>query len=187
MALPTTPEPKGSGNYFKPGKDSKTRIRILSDFITFDLGWKDKKPVRKPANSRWEPSEHDAPKGQFKNEPRLAWCCEVYNYDEGRHQVWEIPQPSIRDELRKLDSSPYWGDVKGYDIEVARVDGDKVTYSVMGIPNTAKPTDAVTEAYNAVHAFDQFWLPELMVNGDPYQPKTPVGQRGEPVDSDIPF
>jgi hypothetical protein len=187
MALPSTPEPKGSGNYFKPAKDSKTRVRILSDFIEFDLGWLNKVPVRKPVGSKWNPSEHDAPQGQFKNEPRMAWACEVYNYVTGRHQVWEIPQPSVRDELRKLDSSPYWGDLRGYDIEVTRVDGAKVTYSVMGIPNTKERSEVVEAEFNRVHAFDSFYLLELMTNGDPYAPKTPVQSRNMVLDSDIPF
>lgn len=146
MALPENVQiPKSSGQFMK-FEEGNNKFRILSEVITGWEGWKDKKPFRHEGDvCKIRIDQVDI--NQYGN-PALNyfWAMVVWNYQEKKIQVLSVTQKKVMEALYAYEKSEDWGDLKNYDVNVIRVNGDKVSYTVQAIP--PKPITAeIGKAY----------------------------------------
>lgn len=150
MALPqNTTIPTTQSNQFAKLQDGKNKFRILSDVIVGWEGWKDRKPFRHPgAECKIDDNQVDLNQSGKPNK-NYFWAMVVWNYSENRVQTLQLTQKTIMNPLYDLEQNSDWGDLKNYDIEInKKKDGDKTSYSVLGIPPRALSKD-IKEAYEA--------------------------------------
>lgn len=172
------PEIATTKRYFKAKAPGDYTLRLLADPTVGALGWKAKKPVRKRAGEAWLDTDTDG-----DQVVKTVWMAPVLNLDLNIVQVWEIPQKSIRDAIRNLESKKAWGPITGYEIVLTRkgTTMDDTEYSLTP-QNKGDLTAAQKELWDEVCAFGKFNIEELFRNGDPFDSKLPSGD-----DKDIPF
>ena len=146
MALPQGVQiPKSS--QFAKLQMGANKFRILSDVITGWEGWKNNKPFRHKGDvCKIKPEEVDLNQNGTPN-INYFWAMVVWSYLNEKVEVLEITQKTIMNPLYELEQNADWGDLKGYDITLnKRKDGDKTSYSVLGIP--PKPlTEEIKKAF----------------------------------------
>ena len=147
MALPKdTKIPTSSGQFAKL-QDGKNKFRILSDIVIGFEGWKDKKPFRHEGDVCLIKDNQVDLNQNGKPAINYFWAMAVWNYQENKVQVLQLIQKTIMAPLYDMEQNEDWGDLKNYDIEINRKkEGDKVTYTVLGIP--PKPlSEDIQKAY----------------------------------------
>jgi hypothetical protein len=140
--------PKGSSQFAKL-QDGKNRFRILSEVVVGWEMWQNKKPTRHEGSVCKFKSEDADVNQNGKPNINYFWAVVVWNYVDKLIQTLEITQKTIMNPLyNDLEQNPDWGDLRGYDIEInKKKEGDKVTYSVIGIP----PKPVAPEILEAYH------------------------------------
>ncbi|MEK7705164.1 MAG: hypothetical protein AAB426_09415, partial [Myxococcota bacterium] len=119
--MPEAPA-SGSEHYFrmKDLKDTKPGnfavVRILSPFLRYSLGWKNKKPVRYAEGEAIPDVQWDNDMNGNPQAPRFAVATAVWDYAKGVVKVWEITQVSIYREIKELASDAAWGIPLEYDL-----------------------------------------------------------------------
>jgi hypothetical protein len=172
--LPENPKASGGASYFrlKDLKDYPNKsgdFRILCPFISGYEGWTEgNRPIRSqtadgfPADVKWR-VENGRQEG-----PRPFWATVVWNYKEGKLQVWSFTQATIHRQLKELLDNKKWGALDAYDVTVSRKgDGTKTEYSV--VPNPKEPL--LPEAASSWAETKKNWsgLGVLFTNGHPLQ------------------
>lgn len=150
--------PKSSNNYLKL-QDGENRIRILSRPI---IGWEDWTPEKKPIRFRMEdkPSKSIDPKKPVRH----FWSFVVFNVIEGKIQIMNVTQASIRKSIEGLSKDADWGSPYEYDIKIIKSgEGIDTEYVVNPVPH--KPL-----LKEIVDAFDEMPcnLEALFTNDDPF-------------------
>jgi len=184
--------PTNEGKYLK-FKEPETRFRFLDSPIRGWLGWKDKKPVRKPNLGDF--TEKDVDGGDL-SKVRHFWAAPVWGYALKRVQVLEITQATIQRTIWNLARDPDWGSPLGYDIVVtSSAPGSKETeYTVL--PRPQRPAGVTVDDAWAEARMQGFDIARLWTGGDPFNdaassPNEPVpyDERNPPADDDgtIPF
>lgn len=146
MALPKNVEiPKGEGQFMK-FQEGNNKVRILSDVITGWEGWKGSKPFRHEGDV-CKISADQVDTNKYGNPAiNYFWAMVVWDYIAKKVQVLEITQKKVMEALYAYEISEDWGDLKGYDVNIIRTNGDKVSYSVQAIP--PKPlANEIRQAY----------------------------------------
>ena len=147
-----------TGNYTKL-KDGENRLRILSSPILGWLDFIDNKPVR-TRMSEPKPRPHDPTK-----KVKHFWAMVVWNYAEGKIQVWEPTQSGIQSAITNLAKDQEWGNPREYDIKVTKKgSGMETEYSVVPSPKK-KVDDNIIVLLSDVKVN----LDELYSGGDPLQ------------------
>ena len=118
MSLPANyQKPTKSKSYFKPEK-WETRIRIMSDFISWYQDWNNQKPVntadRQPSIDMSKPAKH-------------FLACIIWNYAIKQFQCRQFTQNTFIDSIDKLEKDADWGDSKWYDLKILREWEDLLT------------------------------------------------------------
>jgi len=156
--LPDDYEAPKTGNYMR-FVEGENKFRILSKPI---LGWLDWSADKKPIRYIYSPK---APKSQVESRPcKHFWAFVVYNYGEGKIQVLEIAQATIRNDLEKISNDADWGAPFFYDIKVIKTGQDtKTKYTVTPLPH--KPLSSQIKL-----AFEETpcCLEALFENGNPF-------------------
>ena len=150
MAIPKDATvPKTASSFFKPEEGKKHKVRVLSDFVIGWEGWKDGKPFRHEG-AVCQISSDEVDHDDTYDRPKINhfWAAAVWNYDEKRVQVYQITQRTVMQALKSLEDHEDWGDLKKYDITVARSKKDgKTSYEVNPVP--PKPlSDDILFAYD---------------------------------------
>ena len=161
----------GGGNYMKLTQGTNHfRIVGSSDdggVIQGMRGWGTtpdggKKPYR------WKVGE-DTPKG-VEDKPKQFLAMIVYNYDEERIQILEIPQAGLRQELLTLAKDEDWGDPRKYDLKIVRNgEGLETSYAMTPSPHK-KRSDEINTAVKAM----KINLEALFTGDDPFAEPTPA-------------
>lgn len=148
--------PATGGNYLK-FKKGTTKIRILSDSITWRVDWNDNKPVRtKEQQKAFDPDR----------KPRHFRAFVVYDYDDKAIKVCEVTQKAIQNAVLALYKDEDWGDPKQYDLKITKEwDGMETKYTVNPAP--AKELDKDIELQYKSLKID---LRELFEWWDPFNP-----------------
>lgn len=150
--------PKGS-SYFKP-QPGENRLRILSDAVIGNVGWKTNKDGgRVPVRTRvGEPLPKDC------EDIKHFWAVVIYDVAAKEVKVWEITQASIRDAIYALAQDEDWGDPKSYGLTLKKEgSGMETKYTLHPAPK--KPlSDEIIDAREATPVN----LEALFDNGDPF-------------------
>jgi len=137
--LPTDYEaPKASNNYFKL-QEGENRIRILSKPI---LGWEDwtleKKPIRFKMSEK--PSKSIDPKKPLRH----FWSFIVFNAIEGKIQIMNVTQATIRKAIEALSKDGDWGVPYHYDIKIVKSgEGVDTEYHINPVPHKPISQDVI--------------------------------------------
>lgn len=145
MALPKDVQvPKSPSQFFKPEEGKKHKVRVMSDFVIGWEGWKDGKPFRHEG-AVCQISSEEVDHDDTYDRPKINhfWAAAVWNHDEKRIQVWQITQRTVMQALKGFEDNEDWGDLKDYDLTVAREKKDgKTSYTVTPLPPKALPPEA---------------------------------------------
>ena len=148
-------------NHYMKLKQGENKFRILSRPI---LGWEDWTPEKKPVRYRYTPK---APRAIVESRPpRHFWAFIVWNYEEGRIQILQLTQATVRDALHNLSQDKDWGQPFFYDIKITKSGEEtKTKYTVSPMPH--KPL-----APNIKQAFFDMpcCLEALFDNANPFEP-----------------
>ena len=158
QAAKSVPKSKG-GNFYK-FDDGQNKVRILSDPVMGWLYWTSQgKPVRLYEEPQQKPS--DMREG---DKIKFFWAFSVWSYRDGKVQVLEITQSSIREQMQDLILNEDWGDPKGYDLTVTKK-GEKLDteYTVQPSPQKVLTMEQV-KAYREARVN----LEALFAGGDPF-------------------
>jgi hypothetical protein len=99
----------------------------------------------------------------------------VYNYDEERIQILEIPQAGLRQELLTLAKDEEWGDPRKYDLKIVRNgEGLETSYAMTPSPHK-KRSDEINAAVKAM----KINLEALFTGDDPFAEPTPEDKAKE--------
>jgi len=137
--------PESAGGYYLKFKPGTTQVRILrSPVVGFELwsdvvdedGKKTRKSVRKKSTSEFTPQDGD------KSKARHFWAMPVWNYKEGRVQIWTLTQKGIMKSIRDLCDDAEWGSPINYDLKVTRRGESKNDTEYQIMPSVPKPIDA---------------------------------------------
>lgn len=184
--------PQSEGNYLKFKKPGDYQFRILSSPILGEELWIGKKPFRIKMGSQFSPEQvATADKNQdgSRQTPRHFWAMPVFYRGDNSVKILQINQSTIQVAIKKFLSDEDWANPKEYDFVVARLDGEKVSYSV----RTKKPQDLEPDAIAAWKAIQKngFNLEALYDGADPFQPlaergikelvQDEFGNNGEPL------
>jgi hypothetical protein len=173
--------PDKSGKYMK-FQQGETRFRVLSDApLIGNVGWKDKKPIRRPVGASWQIGEVDERNGV----PRIShfWAVAVWDYSTSRVRVLEFTQSTVQTPISELSKKPKWGHPSKYDIVVTRTGTTMEDTEYVVTPEPPEPPDPIiVEAWDKLK--DRFDLSRLFSNGDPFGDEVAVAP---PDDSDGPF
>lgn len=186
--LPVNYEVPTSSRYMK-FEDGANDFRVLGSAIVGYEYWKtnkdgSRKPVRVRPNVNIPISElEENPQTGELEMPRHFWAFPVWNYKDQRVQILHITQKSIQRSMLTYIKSPKWGDPKGYDYTVIRLNiGGKTSYDVKVSPPSPVPQDAVEE-------YDQTYinLEALYEGADPFTQKITHEDVNEPeaIDTDV--
>lgn len=157
--------PQKAGKYFKP-KQGENRIRILASPILGNVGWVNgpdgkRKAIRKPMEDSFE-GINLLDEGKIQH----FWALPIWNYDEGRIQVWEMTQSTVQTSLKEYSQDPDWGDPLEYDITIKKTGEQLDTkYSVIAKPKSPLSTEA-EEAWADIRR--KFNLDALFNGDDPF-------------------
>lgn len=159
-----TPPQASGGKYFKPQKDTTTKIRILSDAI---VGWEYWTTDNKPKRLREMPSERPADMRTGDNDKiKHFWAVLIWDYADSALKVWEITQGTVRDALSDFASDEDWGHPKLYDIKVSKSgSGLETKYGITPIP-----AKELGDEVKVVWADATIDLEELFRGGDVFAP-----------------
>lgn len=126
--------PAGSSDYFKL-IEGENKVRILTDPIIGWEGWVDGKPFRRKGEEKnIEDDEVEINKLSKKPAISPVWSMLVWDYEESKVKVWNLTQKTIMSPIVAMNEDKAWGDAKGYDIVIERVDGNRVSYNVRPSP-----------------------------------------------------
>ena len=159
----------GGGNYLRL-KQGANQFRIVGSsddggVIQGMLGWGTTADGgRKPY--RWKIGE-DTPEG-VEDKPKQFLAMIVWNYDEERIQILEIPQVGLRKELITLAKDEDWGDPRKYDLKIVKVGESKETSYAM----TPSPHKKRSEEINAAVKAMKINLEALFRGEDPFADDT---------------
>lgn len=175
MAFPTSFKPKvgeGTSQYTLANLESgaSVKLRVLSNIITGNSVWgEDVEGNRKCTRVRDGESMPVSAIGtnKFTGQPERVKqfiAAVVYNYDSKQLEILETDKATIIEQLYALENTEEYGDLKGYDIKIAK-NGQKMdtTYSVIGLPPKS-PNKDVLEAYN----HSEIDLNKLYTGEDPF-------------------
>jgi hypothetical protein len=149
-----------AGSYFKPAKDSTSKVRIVSEKgLEGYVCWtEDNKPVR----WHWRDNK---PEANYRegDKPRKFLAVAVWNYNERCVQVWEITQKSVFDALFEITKDPDFGHPSTFDIKITRKgEGLETKYNVMPVPGPIVPdVEAAMQTLSCN-------LEALLTNDDPF-------------------
>lgn len=183
MAIPDTFEVLASKSNYTKLTPGKHRLRVLGNAISGLVYWEDtadggRRPTR-VKEGQPVPVEHAEDIRKFLAMP-------VWNYTEGKVQIWEVTQSSIQKELKAYDKDSDWGSLTDYDLEIERTGLDKMTtkYRV-----TAKPKSELSKDIKKAIEDGLPVLEALYVNADPftYNPDAIEEVDEEMVDKDLGF
>src|SRR4051812_35941062 len=103
--------PQSTGKYFKP-VIGENRLRILGKPIVGNVGWHEdasgKKPVRQPSGAAFQIGSVDP------ETIKHFWAMPVWNYRDGKIQVWELTQKTIMAAIQTYAKDGDWGDPTSY-------------------------------------------------------------------------
>lgn len=192
MAFPKSfkPEQGNGGRYtlssLKSGE--KVKVRVLSDFITGKSVWSDlENGKRAPFRVR---DNEPIPTGKIGINPmngnperiKQFVAAVVWNYGTQQVEILETDKSTIIDALYDLEQSEDWGDMKGYDITIAKSGtGTDTKYSVL---------PSGQGAFKGKADFKSVKLESLYEGSDPFNADQPVQKKpteAEEIADSIPF
>jgi hypothetical protein len=157
MAIPKNTKIPSSSSQFAKLQDGVNKFRFLSDVVVGWEGWKDNKPFRHAGDVCKITADQVSIGKNGKPNINYFWAVVVWNYkaeknaegaDIGKLQVLQLTQKTIMKPLYDLETSEDWGDLKGYDVTINKSKvGDKITYTVQGVPPRPVNSD-IMEQYN---------------------------------------
>ena len=126
--------PTGSSDYFKL-QAGDNKVRIMTDPVIGWEGWIDGKPFRrKGVDKNIEDDEVEIYKLSKKPAISPVWSMIVWDYEESKLKLWNLTQKTIMTKIVGMSEDKGWGDPKGYDIGIERVEGKRVSYDVRPYP-----------------------------------------------------
>lgn len=135
--------PEGSSDFFKP-QPGDNKIRVLTKPIIGWEGWQDGKPFRrKGIEKNIEDNEVEINKLSKKPAISPVWAMLIWDYEEGKVKVWNLTQKTIMAKIVTMNADKGWGDVRGYDIGVERIEGKRTSYDVRPYPHKKLDKDVL--------------------------------------------
>lgn len=157
--------------------DGLNTFRVLGAAVVGYIYWNvEDKPVRSKTPFSGIPADIRTDKDGMPEKIKHFWSFPVWNYDEERVQILEIPQKQVQTQMKALVDNPRWGDPKMYDITVTRSgSGFDTEYVVQPNPPIAPVDPKIAEAY----AKKPVNLEALFTGADPFaavkSDNTPAG------------
>lgn len=149
--LPTDYSIPSNSLYFTL-KNGANKFRILGSAV---VGWeywtKESVPVRTKTPPKATPADirMDKDKKTGLEKPsriKHFWIFPVWNFEEGRVQIFEVTQSTIQEGIKALVDNDEWGDPKSYNIVVTRSgEGFDTTYVVQPSPKSALTPEMTKE------------------------------------------
>jgi hypothetical protein len=162
----------GSDKYLRIEEGQSLTVRIIGamptdeypddkGFIEGWIVWEEINGKRTPHRYR---TREAIPTGDYTDKPKYWWATLVMH--EGKVKIWDIPQVSIRDQLKSIERNEKYGELRKYDLVVSRQgSGLDTKYAVIANPPEKLGDDDRAIALEALETVD---VEALYAGEDPF-------------------